>query len=59
MADIGTFIMLSASANLGHAPAAELSRLSGWLERLRARPAVRRELDGMKAFLREALAAGG
>ena len=56
VADIGTFIMLSAAANLGHAPGAELSGLTGWLARVRARPTCRREMEGMAAFLAKALA---
>jgi glutathione S-transferase len=56
VADIATFVMLSAAANLGQPPAPGHANLRRWQEGVAARPAVRRELDGMNAYLRQALA---
>jgi glutathione S-transferase len=51
VADIASFVMLSAAASLGAPPAADCAALRAWLERMGARPAVRRELEGMQRFL--------
>lgn len=57
VADLATFVMTSAAANLGHPPAQTHARLLGWLARVAARPAVAREMQAMNAFLRDTLAA--
>jgi glutathione S-transferase len=58
VADIGTFIMLNAAATLGVPPGAEHAKLAAWLERTGARAAVKRERDGMQAFVARLLAPG-
>jgi len=61
VADIGAFVMISTGAALGAAPDARHERLLAWLARTGARPAVRREIEAMRAFvasLRAAPAAG-
>jgi glutathione S-transferase len=50
-ADIATFVMLHAAATLGAPPRAEQTNLGAWLERMRARPAVAREVGEMSAFV--------
>jgi len=52
VADIGSFIMLSSAATLGAPPDPACSHLGAWLGRVAARPAVRRELEAMTAFVR-------
>jgi glutathione S-transferase len=52
VADIGIFIMLSTAATLGAPPAAAHSNLQAWLARTVGRPAVKREIEGMSAFVR-------
>jgi glutathione S-transferase len=52
VADIGSFIMLSSAASLGAPPAASCTHLGAWLGRVGSRPAVRREIEEMQAFLR-------
>jgi glutathione S-transferase len=52
VADIGNFIMLSTAATLGAPPAAGNTNLLAWLARVGARPAVKREMDEMTAFVR-------
>jgi glutathione S-transferase len=52
VADIGNFIMLSTAASLGAPPAAGLSNLQAWLARMAARPAVKREIEGMTSFVK-------
>jgi len=58
VADIGSFIILSAAATLGHAPGQGVPQLRSWMERVAARPAVAREINAMNAFAAKALAAG-
>jgi len=56
VADIGNFVLLNAAATLG-APVAEgRTALAAWNERVGARPAVRREIDAMNAFVAKILA---
>jgi glutathione S-transferase len=55
-ADIATFVMLHAAATIGAPPAPEHVALTAWLERVRARPAVRREVDAMSRFVAALLA---
>ena len=50
-ADIASFIFVHTAASLGAAPAEEHAALRGWLERMRSRPAVRREIDAMSRFV--------
>lgn len=52
VADIGMFIMLSTAATLGAPPAAAHTNLQEWLARVGGRPAMKREIDGMGAFVR-------
>lgn len=59
VADIANFAMLNAAASLGAPVASERPRLGGWMERCELRPAVRRELEGVRAFLQQLLARGG
>lgn len=54
VADIGTYIMVSTAATLGAPPPASCTQLQGWLGRLSARPAVRRELTAMAAHAAKA-----
>ena len=51
VADIGTFVMLHAAATLGVPAAPEHRNLGAWLERVAARPAVKRETQAMQAFV--------
>jgi glutathione S-transferase len=51
VADIASFVVLSAAASLGAPPPPECAALRAWLERMAGRPAVRRELEGMQRFL--------
>lgn len=46
VADIGYFMTLTFATSLGAAPAAELSALTAWSQRVMARPAVTREVVG-------------
>ena len=55
-ADIATFIFVQAAAGLGSAPADAQVALRMWLDRMRERPAVRREVDAMNAFVASLLA---
>lgn len=52
VADIGSLIMLSSAATLGAPPTPSCTQLAAWLGRVAARPAVRRELEAMTAFVR-------
>ena len=49
--------MLSTAATLGAPPAAAHTNLQAWLARVAGRPAVKREIDGMSAFVRGLLPA--
>jgi glutathione S-transferase len=51
VADIATFVMVHSAATLGALPAPEHRELAAWLDRVRARPAVRREVDAMTRFV--------
>jgi glutathione S-transferase len=51
LADIANVVMLSAAASMGAPPDPGHARLSGWLARTAARPAVARELAAMQAFV--------
>jgi glutathione S-transferase len=51
VADIGSFIMVHAAATLGAPPAEGHLALAAWLERMRSRPAVRREVDALTRFV--------
>jgi glutathione S-transferase len=55
-ADIATFIFVQAASGLGSAPADAQVALGVWLDRMRGRPAVRREVDAMNAFLASVMA---
>jgi glutathione S-transferase len=57
VADIATFVLARAALALGAPAPAEHVALHGWLERVLARPAVRRELDESNRYLARALAA--
>ncbi len=59
VADIGAFVLLNAAATLGASPAESRTHLFGWFERTGARPAVRREVDAMTAFVAQAMSGGG
>lgn len=50
-ADIANFVMLNAAEALGAPLPGGLANLRSWEERMRARPAVARELDETRAFL--------
>ena len=50
VADIGCYVMTATAAALGAPPDPGLASLAGWLARAGARPSLRRELDGMRAF---------
>lgn len=56
-ADIALFVMIRAATGLGAGPGAGNARLLAWYERALARPAVRREVDAMNAYLKGALEA--
>ncbi|MGH0035078.1 MAG: glutathione S-transferase family protein [Myxococcota bacterium] len=56
LADIAVFVMVQAATALGAAPAPGLARLGAWLERMRSRPAVRRDVDAMQSYAAECLA---
>lgn len=51
VADIGAFVMVSTGAALGAPPEPKHERLLAWLARTGARPAVRREIEAMQAFV--------
>ena len=53
VADVATFIMVHAATGLGAAPAERHTALRGWLERMHARPAVKREVEGTSRFLKD------
>lgn len=55
-ADIANFIFTQSAATLGSPPADEQVALCVWLDRMRERPAVRREIDAMNAFVASLLA---
>jgi glutathione S-transferase len=52
VADIGCFIFVSTAATLGAPPDAAHTHLHAWLARSAARPAVKREIEGMQAYVR-------
>jgi glutathione S-transferase len=54
-ADIATFIMVHTAAALGAPPADAHGALRGWQARVLARPAVRREVEGMQRVVAEQL----
>jgi glutathione S-transferase len=56
VADIGAFVMLNAAATLGAPPSESRMHLRGWFERTGARPAVRREVDAMSAYVGKVMA---
>jgi glutathione S-transferase len=51
VADIASFVMLSAAAQFGSPPGAEHSELLGWFGRVAARPAVKKDAEAMVAFV--------
>jgi glutathione S-transferase len=51
VADIATFVFLHAAATLGAPIRPEHAKLQGWMERMRARPAVATEVAEMGAFV--------
>jgi glutathione S-transferase len=55
IADIGAFVMLHAAATLGAPISESRTHLRGWFERTGARPAVRREVEAMTAFVARAM----
>ena len=55
VADIATFVMVSAASTLGAAPTQGQTELQGWLARMLARPAVGREVDAMRSYLQAKL----
>jgi glutathione S-transferase len=59
VADIGAFVFLNAAATLGAPVPESRTHLRGWFERTGARPAVRREVDAMTAFVARAMSGGG
>ncbi|MEN8182041.1 MAG: glutathione S-transferase family protein [Myxococcota bacterium] len=58
VADIGAFVFLNAAATLGAPPDAMHAHLLRWIERTGERPAVRREVQAMTAFVARVMAAG-
>jgi glutathione S-transferase len=52
VADIGNFIMFSTAATLGAPPSAAHTNLHAWLARVGGRPAMKKDIDGMTAFVR-------
>jgi glutathione S-transferase len=56
VADIATFVMLSAGATLGAPPDESLDNLHEWFSRVGARPVVARELAELQAVVSRALA---
>jgi glutathione S-transferase len=55
-ADIGSFIMVSTAATLGVPADAGHAHLRAWLERCAVRPAVAREVEGLRAAAARAMA---
>ena len=55
-ADIADFIFVQAASGLGAAPADEQVAVCVGLDRMRERPAVRREVDAMNAFVASLMA---
>jgi glutathione S-transferase len=51
VADIGTFVMLSAAAQFGSPPDARHTNLLGWFARVGARPAVKKDAQAMLSFV--------
>ncbi|MGH2900404.1 MAG: glutathione S-transferase N-terminal domain-containing protein [bacterium] len=51
VADIAVFIFVRTAATLGTPPGAAQPNVAAWLERMLARPAVRREVDEMSAYV--------
>jgi len=51
VADIAYGIFVRAAAGIGSPPPAELAAVGAWYERLLARPAFAREVDGMNRYL--------
>lgn len=51
VADIGCFVMTAVAATLGAPPDPALTAFAGWLARTGARPSLRREIDGMRAYV--------
>jgi glutathione S-transferase len=56
VADIASFVMANAAATLGAPPDPRLESLGAWLARMRARPAVARDVDAMTRFVAKLLA---
>jgi glutathione S-transferase len=55
VADIATFIFVRAAAGIGSPLTADHPRAAAWYERVLARPAVAREVDGMNRYLASVL----
>ncbi len=51
VADIASFVMVNAASALGAAPGEGQRALHGWLARMHARPAVRREVEALQRFV--------
>ena len=51
VADIGSFVRLSAATRFGATPDPGHTNLLGWLARVGARPAVEKDLDAMVSFV--------
>ncbi len=49
IADIATFLVIGFASTLGSAPGAAHKNLGVWVERVRARPTVAKEFEGMIA----------
>ena len=57
VADIATYVMLSAAGSLGIAAEAGFVNLQGWLQRVGERKSIAQEMRSMQGFLAKALAA--
>jgi glutathione S-transferase len=56
VADVACFVMVSTASALGAPPQDGQRALRAWFARVGARPAVRREVEGMQRFVAETLA---